>query len=223
LAHTNPARTENRLPASASPDPLTDIIALVPVKLGPDAKTRLETALPERERSRVMRGLVAHTLRALTSAGISHIHLVARTEDAATVEDGWPVFRDAGLGPNAAIQAAAETLVSRGSEPNTRDDPPFLLVIAADLPLLGADDVALVARLRRPGRLVLAPDRSGAGTNAVLAPVGGLTYRFGPGSLRLHAEQAHLLGWDLAYARSVGLAADLDEPWDLDLARSFLQ
>src|SRR5207248_2686635 len=63
------------------------------------------------------------------------------------------------------------------------------LVIHADLPLVGPDDVeALLAAAGGGG--AIAPDRHGTGVNAVALDAGvSIEFRFGPGSLARHLEQ----------------------------------
>lgn len=87
-----------------------------------------------------------------------------------------------------------------------------LLVLHADLPLLTVDDIA--ALLATPGPVVIAPDRHGQGTNALLLRGGARFFHFGPNSAPRHREAAQALGLPLTEVHRPGLSFDLDEPAD---------
>jgi 2-phospho-L-lactate guanylyltransferase (CobY/MobA/RfbA family) len=65
---------------------------------------------------------------------------------------------------------------------------------------------------------VIAPDRFGQGTNALLIPT-GITFKamLGTGSFRRHLSQYRDLGVPVSVCRSQGLELDIDTPPDLDL------
>jgi 2-phospho-L-lactate guanylyltransferase len=69
---------------------------------------------------------------------------------------------------------------------------------------------------------VLAPDRHGTGTNALLlrcdpaADGPAFRFHFGPDSYARHVDEAHRLGLDVVTAITAGTALDLDTPEDLD-------
>jgi 2-phospho-L-lactate guanylyltransferase len=94
------------------------------------------------------------------------------------------------------------------------------LVLFGDLPLLDADDVRHL--VRRDAPVVIAPDRHGAGTNALLLRFGTgdqdqepFRFGFGIGSYAHHVEEADRLGLDVAVSLTPGTALDLDTPDDL--------
>jgi 2-phospho-L-lactate guanylyltransferase len=95
-----------------------------------------------------------------------------------------------------------------------------VLVLPADLALLSAADIdALVAALPEfgPG-LVLAPDRHGSGTNALLArPAGVVGHHFGHGSFEAHSAAARDLSIACVVVETPGLALDVDSQDDLEL------
>ncbi len=95
--------------------------------------------------------------------------------------------------------------------------PEALLVLAGDLPLLTAADVeAMIALGAEPRTVVLAPDRHGSGTNALLLrPPDALPFRFGPNSFALHAEEAAARSLVVRTYRGRGTAVDVDDPDDL--------
>jgi 2-phospho-L-lactate guanylyltransferase len=96
-----------------------------------------------------------------------------------------------------------------------------ILVLPADLPLLTADDVrALIDRAAKPPVVVIAPDRHGKGTNALLmVPPGQIEYDFGEGSFQKHCDRATKSGARLEIVNLPSLGLDLDVPEDLELIR----
>jgi 2-phospho-L-lactate guanylyltransferase (CobY/MobA/RfbA family) len=83
-------------------------------------------------------------------------------------------------------------------------------------------DVDSLVAVARPRSWVLVPDKTGRGTNALLASPANLaeTY-FGADSLARHVEFAAALGIDVIIHRSENLANDIDEPCDLPLLRAY--
>ena len=91
-----------------------------------------------------------------------------------------------------------------------------LLIVLGDLPLLTPADVAEMVALAAPRTVVLAPDRHGTGSNALLlAPPGLLPFRFGPHSAARHAAAATRRGLALRRYVATGTAFDIDTPADL--------
>jgi 2-phospho-L-lactate guanylyltransferase (CobY/MobA/RfbA family) len=120
--------------------------------------------------------------------------------------------------------------VTLGSAWAERLDAGALLVTLGDLPFISAGEVrALIARgtaLARqaaPGRrgaAVLAPDRSGTGTNALfVAPPGALPFAFGAGSRQRFEALAAQAGVVIEVFDSPGTAFDVDGADDLALLR----
>jgi len=132
---------------------------------------------------------------------------LAREMGARTVqEDGAPAL-------NTALKRAtvvAQVYASRG-----------VLVIPADLPLLGpADVLALLDRATDPPVVVIAPDRHQKGTNALLlAPSNLIEYDFGGDSFQRHCDRARRAGARLEIVTLPSLGLDLDLPEDLELVR----
>jgi len=93
--------------------------------------------------------------------------------------------------------------------------------LPADLPLLTPDDVrALIDRAVKPPVVVIAPDRHGKGTNALLmVPAGQIEYDFGEGSFQRHCERATQSGARLEIVELHSLGLDLDLPEDLEMIR----
>jgi 2-phospho-L-lactate guanylyltransferase len=121
---------------------------------------------------------------------------------------------DPGGGLDAAIAAGIRAAVAA--------DARTAVVLAGDLPLLEADDILALVRAAEGTRaVVIATDRHGTGTNAlVLRPPHVIQPAFGPNSAARHRLAAATAG---ASVRSIELgrvALDIDTPDDLaDLMR----
>jgi 2-phospho-L-lactate guanylyltransferase len=92
-----------------------------------------------------------------------------------------------------------------------------VLILPADLPLVASADIDNL--LRRDAPVVIAPDRHGTGTNALMVRLDAFgepfTFQFGEGSFGKHQDEAHRLGVDAVTAVSLGTSFDLDTPEDL--------
>ncbi len=209
-----------RLPSDLPP--ADGVWILVPAKAGPDAKLRLSAVLGAEARENLMTVLLRRTLDAVDGARATGSTVVAgvavAARDAAAVAEalrrGLPVLPDEGTGPNPAVAAAALWCAHQGAT--------LVAVIAADLPLVNAEAVTALLRRARPGCLVIAPDRLGAGTNALALPAGEFEFAFGPGSFAAHSRSARARRWAVEPLRTPALAVDLDEPGDLDLMQDWI-
>ena len=192
--------------------------AIVPVKPLRYGKSRLAGTLTEDQRTELNRALLQHTLETLSEIeevdGVlvvsrdPHALTVARSHGARTVqENGQPQL-------NTALKRAtvvAQVYATRG-----------VLVLPADLPLISKDDILeLVRRAQEPPVVVIAPDRHGRGTNALLiSPPGLIEYDFGENSFQRHCERAKSAGARLEIVELPSLALDLDIPEDFELVKS---
>jgi 2-phospho-L-lactate guanylyltransferase len=95
------------------------------------------------------------------------------------------------------------------------------LVLPADLPLISREDIlTLIERASEPPVVVIAPDRHGKGTNALLiSPAGLIEYDFGENSFQRHCERVGQAGARLEIVNLPSLGLDLDLPEDLELIR----
>lgn len=193
--------------------------AIIPVKPLRRGKSRLAGTLSEDEREQLNQDLLEHTLKTLTGlkeleqvlvvSRDPHALTIARNHGARTVrEDGQPHL-------NTALQRAtivAKVYATRG-----------VLVLPADLPLLTREDVlVLLEKAIQPPVVVIAPDRHGKGTNALLmSPAGLIEYDFGDDSFQRHCERARQAGARLEVVELPSLGLDLDIPEDLVLLEKF--
>jgi 2-phospho-L-lactate guanylyltransferase len=191
--------------------------AIVPSKPLRRSKSRLSQVLTQEERARLSERLLIRTLRVLREAeGIDRTLVVSRDSqalalardfDARTVtERGHPEL-------NQALERA--TIVAQGYGVGG------VLILPADLPLIERQDVEeLLARVGEAPVVVIAADRKGQGTNALLvAPPGLIEYKFGADSFQEHTALASKAGARLELCELPNLGLDLDEPGDLDLLR----
>ena len=80
----------------------------------------------------------------------------------------------------------------------------------------------LIERAGEPPVVVIAPDRHGTGTNALLiSPSGLIEYDFGENSFQRHCQRAKEAGARLEIVNLPSLGLDLDLPEDLELIRKF--
>ena len=189
--------------------------AIVPVKPLRRGKSRLADVLSRDERTDLNRHLLENTLDTLN--GIQEIEQVlvvsrdsealalARDLGARTVQEN----RNSDL--NIALARAtivAKTYATRG-----------VLILPVDLPLITPEDVlTMLDKVGEPPVVVVAPDRCGDGTNALLVcPAGLIEYEYGEGSFERHCELTRLVGARLEICELPSLALDLDNPDDLEL------
>jgi 2-phospho-L-lactate guanylyltransferase len=192
--------------------------AIVPVKPLRRGKSRLAGMLSEDERAELNQSLLQHTLNTLSGlkeleqvlvvSRDPHALTIARQYGARTVrEDGQPQL-------NTALTRAtviAKVYATRG-----------VLILPADLPLISHQDVlTLIERAGESPVVVIAPDRHGKGTNALLiSPAGLIEYDFGEDSFQRHCERAREAGARLEIVDLPSLGLDLDLPEDLEIIRN---
>jgi 2-phospho-L-lactate/phosphoenolpyruvate guanylyltransferase len=187
-------------------------VALVPIRSLHDAKRRLAEALTVEERRALVLHLWQRTHAALTGAATID-QVVVITPDPALIgflaRDGVHAIRQRGEGLNAGLDQARDALMGDG-------DALRLLVVLPDLPLVRASDIDMLVALSDPLTIVIASDRHGSGTNALLLPrPDAIPFSFGQNSLRRHEAAAIEHGFAIARYDAPGTALDLDTPDDL--------
>jgi len=192
--------------------------AIVPVKPLRRGKSRLAGILTEDERADLNRALLHHTLQILSELReVDEVLVVSRDPQVLTIarnygartvrEDGQPEL-------NTALKRAtviAQVYATRG-----------VLVLPADLPLISREDaLALVERATDPPVVVIAPDRHGKGTNALLiSPAGLIEYDFGEDSFQRHCDLVKKAGARLEVVNLPSLGLDLDSPEDYEIIKN---
>jgi len=177
---------------------------IVPVKPFADAKRRLSPVLNPAQRATLAERMFRHVLGVAVSCfGAANVLVVSRSEDVlatAQTEGAVAVAEDNPSGLNSAVsQAVRAAAVLR------------VLVVASDLPVLGCDDLAEMAR----GECTIAPDHHRRGTNALLWPA-HLPFAFGENSFTRHRAIAEGAGLVPTILVRRGLAYDIDVPEDLN-------
>ena len=188
---------------------------VVPVRGIAEGKSRLAAALDAAARARLNRQLIDHTLRVVAEwrGDLNHCVIVSSCREtlAMAVHLGAAVF-DEGTAARGLNAAAAQGAAYAGSQGARQ-----ALVLACDLPCLDADALVAMAQAAESERhLVIAPDRHGTGTNAVLLDAREtFDFHFGEGSCAKHAALAAERGWQTVLCRRPELEFDLDTPEDL--------
>tara|TARA_R110001599_G_scaffold353870_1_gene601303 strand:- start:88800 stop:89522 length:723 start_codon:yes stop_codon:yes gene_type:complete len=189
--------------------------ALVPLKDLVRAKTRLSGVLSPSER-RALAQAMAEDVLALLAAhpGVDGINLVSDDPSAHLLAGQygarhWPESELGCSGLNNVIGSASRQLFTLCDEP--------LLVLHADLPLLGAADISAVLAAREDtGGLVVGPDRHGKGTNLLCFDAVSLpAFCFGADSCKRHLAAAAARGIPARRLIRPGIGLDVDEPQDL--------
>jgi 2-phospho-L-lactate guanylyltransferase len=186
------------------------VLAIVPQSHLRAAKTRLAVVLEPDARAALALQLLGRVCAALRATPAVAALTVVSPDPAVRVwgdRNGYAVTLDPGYGLNAALEYAR-----RGA----RDPRQDVLIIAADLPWLRPADVTALLRARQEARVVLAPSKDGAGTNALALPGRRrFTPAVGAGSRVAHRREAALRGLEVIEVVRPGLAFDVDTPDDL--------
>jgi 2-phospho-L-lactate guanylyltransferase len=186
------------------------VVGVLPLRHLDDAKGRLGVALSLADRRGLALGLVGRAVEALLGGGVERVRVITRDESlfdlllAPRVE----VSLQQADGLNGAIREGQRWARAQGAD--------ALLVMLPDLPLVAAPDVRALLDLAATGGAVLAPDRAGSGTNALLlAPPDAIAPAFGEDSAARHRRALQAAGMSHAELRRTGLALDLDTADDL--------
>jgi 2-phospho-L-lactate guanylyltransferase len=188
--------------------------AIVPVRGLAAGKSRLARVLNRTQRTALNRELLERTLAVISEwSGAPQRTIVvspcvrtlalARKAGAVAVSEGRRA-----IGLNRAVRLGIARAATRGAT--------HVLVLPCDLPHVSAATLrALVHAAGRGKPVVLAPDKAGTGTNAVLVGVGtGFKFAFGPGSLKAHRAAAACARLTASLVRHDELQLDLDTPDD---------
>ncbi len=204
-------------PPGAAGAPLPrPVTVVVPVRALEGAKSRLGAVLDAEERRELVTRLLRRTVdAALATAGVAEVLVVSPDPEVLglAARTGARAILQRSRGLNPAIQEA------RDAAPSAKR----LLVLPADIP--GVSPAALATLLEAGDAagspsVVLAPDRHGRGTNALLLdPPDVIDPAFGGDSRAGHAWLASSA--DAAFVEVPGvLALDVDTPDDLLLAEA---
>lgn len=186
---------------------------IIPVQPPEEGKTRLAHVLDAPARAalieRMFRHVLAVAIRSVPAAQVSVVSRSNRLRELATA-CGASAVNEHGRGLNSALEQAAGLCVPTMP----------LLALSADLPLLNPADIAAMLDAHLDADVVVATDRAGQGTNALyLRKPKLIAFAFGEGSLSRHRDLAMKAGQRFSLVQRSGLATDIDEPADMELAR----
>jgi 2-phospho-L-lactate guanylyltransferase len=191
------------------------IFAVLPVKSPQNAKQRLSGFLSAAERETLAWILYKQTLAALCQTkGIDQVAVV--TSDSGIAEharrSGTLVFdENEQLSHSVSADAACLRAIKLGAT--------TVLLVPIDVPLVTTADFSRLAAAARPGpqaALIVVPSADGTGTNALArTPPDVIESRFGPGSCRMHLDQARSKSVHAEVLRLRGLMFDIDTPEDV--------
>ena len=194
------------------------VFALIPVKSLATAKSRLAAVLDANERRALV---IAMFERVISECGacdrIDRICVVTTDAEITAIAHarGSTVIaehEDAGL--NGGVSAGLDAARSLGAE--------RVLILPADIPLIDQSELRHILDAAPGDRCsVIVPCHKGSGTNTLLIPSrAGFKPQFGENSFRRHLRQLAALGLRPRILHLAGIAADIDEPADLDAFRA---
>jgi 2-phospho-L-lactate guanylyltransferase len=187
------------------------IFAILPVKSPHNAKQRLKELLPVEQRETLARMLYTQTLAALCQAsGIDRVMVVTCDAEVAghARRSGALVFEE---NEQFSHSVSADAACLRAMELGAST----VLLVPIDVPTVTPADFSQLAASARPGVIVV-PSCDGTGTNALVrTPPDCIESRFGPGSFRVHLDQARSKGLPAEGLRIPGLMFDIDTPEDV--------
>lgn len=186
------------------------LCAVVPVKALWEAKSRLGSALGPEERAELTLRMMEGVVSALREAGVENVCVVSPDCSVLEAAEGCgaaPLLQES-RGLNPALEEARRWSLGQGAS--------GLLVLPADLPLLRARDVREILELAEGSEVVISPDETRSGTNALLMqPPDAIPFAFGPGSFEAHLRLSRERGLSVALCERESLASDLDTTEDL--------
>jgi 2-phospho-L-lactate/phosphoenolpyruvate guanylyltransferase len=187
--------------------------AIIPVKPLRRSKSRLARALKAPVRAALTKSILSRTLDQLAQVErIAKTIVVSSDVTVLSLARGKNAIdlAESESGLNAAIRQAANWAKSHQAD--------SILIIPSDLPLITSADInAMLDLANEPRCVVIAPDRRGEGTNALLVrPPDAIDFAFGVGSLQAHSTHAKDRGLALHIYKSTSIELDLDIPEDLE-------
>lgn len=187
------------------------VTAFIPVKSLALGKSRLSDALDLERRIQLTHESLRRVVHVLQNThGIAQIVLVSMDEAVAEWAQLWRVtfLREEKHGLNEALRQARRHFAHA----------PAILILHSDLVAVSVTDIeAMIAFCdAAQAGVVIAPDRHGHGTNALLLkPPEVIDFAFGPNSAQHHIAHAEAQGIQPALYHSQSISLDLDSPDDL--------
>lgn len=189
------------------------LVAFIPVKSLQQGKSRLSDLLELSDRIQVTYDTLRRIVHVLKDVPrVKDVVIITRDErvEEWAREWGLRMMRERQPGLNEALREARQRFARSDS----------ILVLPADLVAVCAEDIEAMIELSHSSErsVVIAPDRHGNGTNALmLKPPDAIDFAFGADSALRHAQFAHEAGIVPAWYRSDSISLDLDRPEDVAL------
>lgn len=199
------------------------IVAVVPMRSFADGKSRLAGAMGPAERERLVRLMFEHVIETVRRSNVIDRILVISPDSEVLASAS-----DMGAAVTPILQPAERpglnAAVTLGRDMALECDASGMLVLFGDLPVLQPDDVRSL--VRRDAPVVIATDRHGTGSNALMLRLGSraseqFSFAYGPQSRQRHLDEAERLGLDAVTAISAGTAIDLDTVDDIERLHSY--
>ena len=191
------------------------LFTIIPVKPFAEGKSRLKNILSDAARRDLNAHMFGHVLTVATSAiGAANTIVVSADQTALELAGGCGALgvREATrAGLNAALKIGTEAAAARGAD--------AVLILPTDLPTIAQDDIEALAGATDPSPFVIiAPDRMGQGTNALLiSPPDAIGFSFGRNSFAVHQKAAQSRHMEPVTIHRDGLAFDIDTPEDYQI------
>jgi 2-phospho-L-lactate guanylyltransferase len=184
-------------------------VAIVPLKRLSEAKGRLAGALTGQARAELAREMLGHVLEAILMSECVHVTAVISPEEELQLPPGVTLIEQKGSGLNNILEQGRRWAIEQGAD--------ALLIVFADLPRLSAAEIKeMVESGSEPKTIVLAPDRRGEGTNALLSnPPSLARFHFGSHSYARHLRSAARAKAHAITYTAPGTTLDIDTPEDL--------
>ncbi len=190
------------------------LAVVIPMKPLALAKARLRPHLDPDTHSKLVTSMLLHVIATVQASGVSHccavlsadphVRHLAQARGCGSIPESGP------KGYNRAVRQAQDWAAAQGYD--------ALLILPGDLQRLTPEDVQRLARQAwsRPRAVVIAPDTSHTGTNALLLrPPHIIAPQFGPESFLKHQQAARAAGLTPIIVDSPTLARDIDWPWEM--------
>ena len=191
--------------------------------MGIEAIVPLKSLSSTKQRRAGVRSEVARQSRVMAMADdvLSQLRSHPEIDKASIVcGEGWSVaqFADPHLCLWQESALAVKGLNSALTAALTKAECESVLLIHGDLPFLQRVDITRVISAASRVDVVLCPDQTSIGTNALLMPRDTpLALSFGERSFARHREAAMTLGASWEAVQASGIATDIDSPEDLSL------
>lgn len=184
--------------------------AIVPFRGSHGAKRRLEHALPQSARSKLVLAMLDDVLDALSQAkNLDGILLVSRSQEATAIARKWgaTLFRESGA-------TLVEALVEASDKLAREYLAKAVMIVPGDVPLISTTEVDNL--LQTHSDVTLVPDQKRIGTNALICkPPNAFPYVFDGRSYQPHLAEATKAGLRVKTVQSEEFGVDVDTINDL--------